>query len=137
LSGTVICCYEIAAVALLFVSRAYSNRYQAHHLLVIHQPPAGQVYANYVSYGLALCAAILLWRMNRVAVPVLMARAVLTFAVYLFILFRAPSTPPTHHAAMVHEITNVLGLAIVLLNAFIAWHVYGLISKARSSELAA
>ena len=137
LSATIICCYEMAAVALLFVARASSHWYQTHHHHVVHPPPAGQVYAGYVSYGLALCAAILLWKMNRAAAPVLIARAVLTLAVYIFILFRVPSTSPTHHAIMIREMTHALGLAIVLVNGFIAWHVCGLNFKAKLSELAA
>jgi hypothetical protein len=134
LSATIICCYEFAAGAFLFVARAFSYWYQTHHQVVIHPPPAGQVYASYVSYGLALCAAFLLWSMNRAAAPVLIARAILTLGVYIFILFRVPSTPSTHQATMVREITHALGLAIVLVNALIAWHIYRLIFKARPSQ---
>jgi hypothetical protein len=134
LSATIICCYEIAAMALLFIARTCLDWFLTHHHRVIHQPPAGQVYASSVSYGLALCAAILLWKMNRAAVSVLIARAVLTLVVYIFILFRDPSFPPTQHAIMIREITHALGLAIVLVNAFIAWYVHGRILKGRSSE---
>ena len=133
-SATIVCFYEVAAVALLFVGRTSSDWYLTHHHRVIHPPPVGQVCAGYVGYGLAICAAILLWRMNRAAAPVLIARAVFTLAVYIFILFRVPLTPPTHHAIMIREITHGLGLAIVLVNGFIAWHVYGLFCKARPSN---
>ncbi len=134
MSATIVCCYEIAAVTVLIVSRAYSSSYVARHDVAVHPQPAVQLYGGYVSYCLALCAALLLWRMNRAAVPVLTVRAALTLALYIFILSRVPSAPPTPHALLIREITHAIGLAIVLLNAFIAWHVDRAVFAARPSE---
>jgi hypothetical protein len=133
LMATVVCFYEGVIVVLAMAARSLD-----HWLRVVHpshyQPtPFPQIAASELSYALAICAAILLWRMHHTASHLLAARAAISLGTYIFILASTAPSLPTQHArlvspTMIHWITYVIGLVIVLLNIVIAVYVYNITS---------
>jgi len=139
LLATGICSYEIVLVLLAVVGRSFDHWLRVAHPSHYRPTPFPQIAALELSYALAVCAAILLWRMHHSAFHLLATRAAISLVSYIFILARATPSFPTQHArlispTMIHWITYVIGLGIVLLNASIAWYVYDITSPRKRSR---
>jgi len=128
LLATAICSYEIVIV-LLAIGRSFDHWLRVAHPLHYRPTPFPQIAALELSYALAVCAAILPWRMHHSVFHLLATRAAISLVSYILILARTTPSLPTRHArligpTMIHWITYVIGLGIVLLNTSIAWYVY-------------
>ena len=134
LLATLICFYEIAIVLLAIVSQSFFRWFHATHLSAPYRPtPFLQSAASILSYILAICAAILLWRMRHLASYLLATRAVTSLIGYVFALMRITPQAPTQHARVIslttiHWIFYVMGFTFLILNTSIAWYVYRITS---------
>ena len=139
LLATAVCFYEIVIVVLAMVARSFDHRLRVVHPSHYHPTPFPQIAASELSYALAICAAILLWRMHHAASHLLATRAAISLVSYIFILARTSPSLPTRHArlispTMIHWITYLIGLVIVLLNTSIAGYVYDITSPRKRRQ---
>jgi hypothetical protein len=67
LLATAVCFYEIVVVVLAIVARSFDYWLRVVHPSHYHPTPFPQIAASELSYALAICAAILLWRMHHAA----------------------------------------------------------------------
>jgi hypothetical protein len=135
--ATLICLYEIAIVLLAIVTRSFVHWLRVAHPSAYHPTPFSQIVASELSYAMALCAGILLWRMHRAAAPLLAVRACITLVFYISALAHLPPRLAPLHGRVIHHLTAIywsaraFGFGIVLLNAAIAWYVYNVTSPRR------
>jgi hypothetical protein len=133
LLATFICIYEVAIVLLAIVARSFSHWLRVAHPSHYHPAPFSQIAALELTYILAVFAAILLWRMHHLAAYLLAVRSFITLVFFILTLTATNPNQPTRHAVLIspttiHWLMHVVGLMIVLLNATIAWYVYGITS---------
>ena len=123
LLATLICFYEIAVVLLAYSARrSFDHWVQVAHPSLYSPTPFPQIAASELSFVLAICAAILLWRMHHAASYLLATRVALSLFSSIFNL----AHPRLH--VRIHWITHVIVLVIILINASIAWYAYDVTS---------
>jgi len=89
LLATVICVYEVSIVVLALVLPSVLRHFNpiAAHPTVTHPPSPLQAASGWLSYALAVAAAIALWQMRRLAFVLLAVRFALSL---LLLLIRLP-----------------------------------------------
>jgi hypothetical protein len=136
LLATLICIWEVFIVAL-----AIGTRYMQHHLQHSLRPvqPLPQIHlanplqpvASWLTYTLAVLAAVTLWRMHRSAFVFLAGRFCLSLALFIVGILRMQSllaTMPSHQSSInfstIAWMVSAVAIIGIALDAFIAWYAY-------------
>jgi hypothetical protein len=131
--ATFLCFYEIGIVLLALATPMLLHHPGPPHPVAHHPAPHPvafvQTAASVLSYALAVCAAVLLWRMHRAASYLLAGRALIALVRYVVVFVRPLPFPLATHLghsrlALILWVGRGIGMAVVLLSASIAWYVY-------------
>ncbi|MGA7159060.1 MAG: hypothetical protein WBY53_19600 [Acidobacteriaceae bacterium] len=138
--ATLVCIYEVFIVVfaiaahywLIYMTNLANQRYPNHPFLHIHSPTLLQSTASWLSYILALAAAIALWRMLRAAFVLLASRFLISLIWFIVGLTRISATPIhlSASAARLMSPTELrligfgIGFIALMLSASIAWYAY-------------
>jgi hypothetical protein len=134
--ATVVCIWEVFIVVLAIVTHytvnhLHNSRPPGQSLPPVHPVSPLQTAASWLTYTLAIAAAVTLWRMHRSAYIFLAGRFCISLVSFVVGALRIPSflatTHPHQHAINLSAIVWAVGaiaIADLALDASIAWYAY-------------